>query len=189
MKGEISIDLIKKGATGENKITRDLFSSIIETFNGYELIKNDLKGKEKEDFQTIDIFYEPVGNENELLIHYFTGNIHLAYRSYVNKKVKGEDKISNLTARQCHYFVCVAKEGIVYTFENGKIISFQDNFRYLGDVPFTVYFDFETTTGDVVLLCPKIFFVSYFQIYSVHPSLKKWSFLEDFSRALRKFKI
>ena len=89
MKGEISIDLIKKkGATGENKITWDLFSSIIETFNRYELIKNDPKGKEKEDFQTIDIFYEPVGNENELVIYYFTGNIDLAYRSYVNKKVK-----------------------------------------------------------------------------------------------------
>ena len=56
------------------------------------------------DFQTIDIVYEPVGNENELVICYFTGNINLAYRSYVNKKVKGEDKISNLTVRQCHYF-------------------------------------------------------------------------------------
>ena len=181
--------MIKKGATGENKTTRDFSFSIIENFHSYEFIIKDLKSKEKEDFQTIDIVYEPVGNENELVVCCFTDNIHLVYRNFVNKKEKGEDKISNLTARQCHYFVCVAKEGIVYTFENGKIISFQDNFRYLGDVPFTVYFDFETTTGDVVLLCPKIFFVSYFQIYSFHPSLKKWSFLEDFSRALRKFKI
>lgn len=47
--------------------------------------------------------------------------------------------------------ICAAKEGIFYTFENGKTISFQDNFRYLGDVSVTVYFDFETTT-DVVML-------------------------------------
>ena len=59
----------------------------------------------------------------------------------------------------------------MYTFENGKIISFQDNFKYLGDVPFTVYFDFETTTGDIIFSDPKMFVVSYCQIYSFHPSL------------------
>ena len=44
--------------------------------------------------------------------------------------------------------VCAAKEGTTYWFKNGVIIFFQDNFKYLGDVPFMVYFDFETTTGD-----------------------------------------
>ena len=43
--------------------------------------------------------------------------------------------------------VCTTKEGITYSFDNGQIITFQDNFRYLGDVPFTVYFDFKITTG------------------------------------------
>ena len=56
-------------------------------------------------------------------------------------------------AMEKHNKVCAVKEGIVYTFENGKIISFQDNFKYLGD--------FETTTGDVVFLDPKMFVVSY----------------------------
>ena len=166
--------MIKKGATGENKTTRDFSFSIIENFHSYELIIKDLKSKEKEDFQTIDIVYEPVGNENELVVCCFTDNIHLVYRNFVNKKEKGEDKISNLTCHYCENFfvktkdamekhnkVCAVKEGIVYTFENGKIISFQDNFKYLGDVPFTVYFDFETTTGDVVFLDPKKFVVSY----------------------------
>ena len=46
-----------------------------------------------------------------------------------------------------HLQVCVTKEGIAYSFDNGQIITFQDNFRYLGDVPFTVYFDFKITTG------------------------------------------
>ena len=70
-----------------------------------------------------------------------------------------------------HTNICATKEGIVYTFENGKIISFQDNFKYLGDVPFIVYFDFETTTGDIVFSDPKMFVVSYCQIYSFQPSL------------------
>lgn len=61
--------------------------------------------------------------------------------------------------------VCAVKEGIVYTFENGKIISFQDNFKYLGDVSFTVYFDFKTTTGDVVFLGPKMFVVSLSDLF------------------------
>ena len=173
--------MIKKGATGENKTTRDFSFSIIENFHGYKLIIKDLKSKEKEDFQTIDIVYEPVGNENELVICCFTDNIHLAYRNFVNKKEKGEDKISNLTVKQCHYCenffvktkdamekykkVCAVKEGIVYTFENGKIISFQDNFKYLGDVSFTVYFDFKTTTGHVVFLGPKMFVVSLSDLF------------------------
>ena len=47
-----------------------------------------------------------------------------------------------------HTKVCRANEGITSCFDNGEIISFQDNFKYLGDVPFTVYFDFEATTDD-----------------------------------------
>lgn len=76
----------------------------------------------------------------------------------------GEEKISHRTVKQCHYCenffaktnenmkkhlsVCSAKGGITYTFDNGQIVNFQDNFKYLGDVPFMAYFDFETTTGN-----------------------------------------
>ena len=54
-----------------------------------------------------------------------------------------------------HIKICVAKESITYCFNNGDKISFQDNFKYLGGVPFTVYFDFETTTGDTVFFLSK----------------------------------
>ena len=118
---------------------------------------------------------------------YFTNELHLAYRSYVSRKYKGKDVINHRTVRQCHYCenvfvktddamakhnkVCAAKEGVIYTFDNGKIVSFQDNFKFLGDAPFTVYFDFERTTDDTVFLDPKMFVVNYCQIYSFHPSL------------------
>ena len=39
------------------------------------------------------------------------------------------------------------------------------------DVPFTVYFDVETTTGDNVFHDPKMFVITYCQIYAFHPSL------------------
>lgn len=67
--------------------------------------------------------------------------------------------------------VCAAKGGITYCFNNGEMISFQDNFKFLSDVPFTVYLDFETSTGVTVFFDPKMFVVSYCQIYSFHPSL------------------
>ena len=37
--------LINKKIEGKNKVTRDLFSSVIEKFNGYEIIKHELDGK------------------------------------------------------------------------------------------------------------------------------------------------
>ena len=70
-----------------------------------------------------------------------------------------------------HLQVCAAKEGITYTFDNGQIISSQNNFKNLGDVLYTFYFDSETTTGDSVFLDQKMFVVSYCQIYSFHPAL------------------
>lgn len=64
-----------------------------------------------------------------------------------------------MSVRQCHYCnhffaksedrmkhhisVCSAKEGIIYSFDNAQIIDYQDNYKYMGEVPFTVYFDFE----------------------------------------------
>lgn len=60
-------------------------------------------------------------------------------------------------------------EEIIYKFENNKIISSQDNFKYLGDVVFTVYFDFETTRD--VFHNLKMFVISYRQIYAFHLSL------------------
>lgn len=179
--------LMKEGACSDNKIAQDLSSSVIEKFNGYEIIKRGLRNKEKEDFSPIYIVYEPSSNKDDLVICYFTDNIHLTFKSCISKKIRGEEKILHNIVRQCPYCenylskteeamqkhtkICTAKEGIVYTFENGKMISFQDNFKYLGDVPFTVYFDFETTKCDFVFSNPKTFIVSYCQIYSFYQSL------------------
>ena len=52
-------------------------------------------------------------------------------------------------------FIGTAKAGVTYSFDNAKIIDYQDNYKYMGDVPFTVYFDFETTPRSVVFLMQK----------------------------------
>ena len=37
--------------------------------------------------------------------------------------------------------------GIIYKFENQNIANFEVNLKKLGDITFTMYFDFETSTG------------------------------------------
>ena len=36
--------------------------------------------------------------------------------------------------------------GSLYKFENQNFITFEDNYKFIGDLLFAVYFDFETTT-------------------------------------------
>ena len=72
---------------------------------------------------------------------------------------------------QKHLSVCTAKEGISYSFDNSQIIDYQENFKCMGDVPFSVYFDFETTTGDAVFFNLKMYVVSYCLIFTFNKSL------------------
>ena len=70
---------------------------------------------------------------------------------------------------------CSGKPGVVYNFNNQCLISYQDNFHAKGDVPFVVYFDFETTAPTDNCLDPeqkKMFIVSYVMIAAFHPELK-----------------
>ena len=125
---------------------RDLSYCVINKFNGYNILKAEIKDEEKKVHQPIDIVYVPIKNSNEIINCYFTDNLHLAYRSYCTRK-KGDETIEKLPARQCYYcdkyFTNLSKfnthakcsdiAGIVYTFEHKNIISFQDNFKHLGD--------------------------------------------------------
>ena len=40
---------------------------------------------------------------------------------------------------------CAGIRGVKYNFNNKNLISFEDNFGSKADLPFTRYFDFETT--------------------------------------------
>ena len=56
-----------------------------------------------------------------------------------------------------HVKVCSSVVGNAYTFNNWNILSFQDSFKFMSYLPFKVYFDFETTTGDSVINYKKKF--------------------------------
>ena len=164
--------LVKKKVQGKNEVTRNLSSSVLQKFNGYETIRNDLSFNEKAEVITIDIVYEPIYNETIPVPCYFTSEIHLAYRSYFSHFDKGKEMFHHRPVHQCYYCqnffakskenlkkhlpVSSAKEAITYAFDNGQILNYQENFKYLGDLPFTVYFDFETAMGNspfLIQLC------------------------------------
>ena len=56
--------LIQKKVQGRNQLTRNLSSSAVEKFDGYEIIRRKLERKEKIDLTTIDIVYERSYDEN-----------------------------------------------------------------------------------------------------------------------------
>ena len=176
--------LVKK----KGQITRNLSNSVLEKFNRYEVVRSSLSSKEREEFVPINVVHESINDETVPVPCYFTNEIHLAYISYIGTFNKGNEQIIRRTVRQCcfcqiffakneenmknHMSICSAREGITYAFDNGQILNYQDNFTYLGDLPFTVYFDFETTTGgNSVFFDPSMYVISYCQIYSFHPSL------------------
>ena len=84
--------LIHKKVTHKNEVTRKLLGSVTEKFNGYETIKDNLAGKEKMDFTPLDIVFELTYDENIPVTCYFTGQIHQAYRSYMDRSEKGQEK-------------------------------------------------------------------------------------------------
>ena len=71
--------------------------------------------------------------------------------------------------------VCSGKPGVVYNFCTQNLVSFEDNFGSKGDLPFSIYFDFETTSStDADWLNAedkKMFVVSYVMVIAFHLSL------------------
>ena len=141
--------IIKKKVQGKIEFTRNLPACVYETFNGCEIIRNDQSRKEKIDFKPINVVYEPSFDQAKPVVCNFTNHIHTAYKSNI----------------------CAATEGIIYSFENGQIIDYQGNFKYQGDVPFSIYFGFETTTGDSVFFDSKMYVVSYCITCAFHSAL------------------
>ena len=114
-----------------------------------------------------------------------------SFRSHVGKIVNGKEKITHSTSRQCpicanvfaksveslskHTKICTAREAITYTFDNGDIISFQDNtygtfplqdILTLKQLPVTLFF----FTQECVL-CPTV----RYKLSTLVQTLKKFN--------------
>ena len=179
---------LKRKLKEKNQMKRELSACIIQKFNGYELLRNHLNSTERKNFIPIDIVYEPTLNEKKTIICFFAPEISLGYYTSYDKMRKRKNVTNHTRARQCHYcnnfFIksaekmqkhlscCVGKAGFTFSFDNGKIIDYQGHYKNLGDLPFAVYYDFETTTGSIVFLDARMYVVSYCMIVAFHPELK-----------------
>ena len=145
----------------KNEVLQQVSSCVAQRFNGFHITRQ----KQKTDFEPLDIIYKPVKRLDEILECYFKSAIPLAFSA------KDCNVRYNRTAYQCHYcndFIigkpCAEKHlrvrakrtGIVYKFNNQHLTTFEDNFKLMGDQPFSVYFDLETTCGKTKLLIWKI---------------------------------
>ena len=70
-----------------------------------------------------------------------------------------------------HISLCARQAGFNFVFDNGKIVHYQDNYKKIGDLSFSLYFDFETTTDSVVFFYAKMYVVSYCIAAAFHPDL------------------
>ena len=135
------------------------------------MLRNHLNSKERKDFVPLDVVHEPTLDDKKLIVCFYAPEIHLGFHTTIEKLKYGKRTVTHAKARQCHYcrscFVksyekmkkhlpcCSGKAGFTFSFDNEKIIDYQDHYKNLGDVPFAVYYDFETTTGSVVFLTLK----------------------------------
>ena len=136
-------------------------------------------------FKPIDIIYKPTKRIEIEPTSYFSDDISKAYSSLHSKGKTGAhkcyqcyycNKLFILEARQKRLMEnCSGRPGVVYNFNNQNLIYYQDNFHAKGDVPFVVYFNFETTAPTDNCLDPeqkKMFVLSFVMIVSFHPELK-----------------
>ena len=85
---------------------------------------------------------------------------------------------------------CSGKPGVVYNFNNQCLISYQDNSHNKGDLPFDIYFDFETTAPTDNCLDPDVAFhpalklerIIFYRSYA-HPLVQLTTLHNFFSRA------
>ena len=62
-------------------IKRQLYSCIVETFNGFHIACMEYDKKARKKFSPTDIIYKPVKHQKIKINCYFSNQMHLAYRS------------------------------------------------------------------------------------------------------------
>ena len=92
-----------------------------------------------------------------------------------------------------HLKICSKIPRITYKFQNEHLPTFEENFKLLGDLPFTVYFDLETTCGkklcqDFTDPLKYMYPVSYCFIIAFNPAfyLNKITVLRSFTNTIEE---
>ena len=169
------------------KVLKSLSSCIKEKFNGFTFADLKLSRKEKTDLSPINILYIPVKKQDEIVVCYFSKDLRHAYRSMYTKTQRIFPANTLIECYYCNEFWvvkskyqkhlrnCGKKPGVIYNFNVKNVVTFEEYFKYIGDLPFAVYADFETTAPTADYLSPdnkEMFAVSYSLLFAWHPKLK-----------------
>ena len=123
-------------------------------FNGFSITSIQQQEKQRKIFKPIDIIYKPTKRIQIAPICYFS-KAYSSLHSVGKRGLRRAHKV--FECYYCHKFFiekirharhmenCTGKPGVIYNFNNQCLISYQDNFKNKGDLPFIIYFDFETT--------------------------------------------
>ena len=83
----------------------ELSACVIQKFNGYDLLRNNLQSKEITEVLPIDIVYEPTLDVSKPILCFFAPQIYTAYQTFY-EKILGNNKkksINSTAAKQCPY--------------------------------------------------------------------------------------
>ena len=69
----------------ENEMKKELSACAIQTFNGYELLRNHLNIGERQDYVPINIVYEPTLDIKKLIFCFYASFIHLGFHTTLEK--------------------------------------------------------------------------------------------------------
>ena len=140
----------------KQNIVRQISSCIIEKYNGYQAISIVFARKEtKKKLNQLIKFLNQLKTEKKSPLCYFTKDISKPYHNLhsVGKKTKHGHTYECYYCRKFftredrqkkHIKSCSGIPGAIYNFNTKSLISFQDNLNSKGDIPFVMYFDFET---------------------------------------------
>ena len=169
----------------KNETIKSLSSCIQTKFNGFNVAAPYLENPKKRELYPIDIIYEPVRTPDEIIKCFFSTDIRFAYVG----KIPDSDKEITNRPFECYYCQkffakknvferhiksCSGKPGIVYNFNIQNIVTFEGNIKYQGDLPFSIYANFETTAPNCDFTSPEnstMSAVSYAIVIAWHPKL------------------
>ena len=72
---------LRQKLNSKNEMRAKLSACIIQKFNGFDLLKADLKHSEKKNLLPTDIVYEPTLNTEKPIECFFADEIHLAFNT------------------------------------------------------------------------------------------------------------
>ena len=143
------------------------------------------ENKIRKKFLPIDIIYEPLSNQNDIINYYFSDQINLSLVGswLINNKSKNKWSsawqcyfCSNYFAKQLrfdsHIKHCTGQPGIIYNFNARNLVTFVDYIKYKGDIPLSVYINLETNSPAELGLAPKdrsMFAICYVIVFAFHP--------------------